>query len=75
MSQFERTNQTFDRCTVLVTSWFDETKQNWRASAPRYTFVEEVAEAAQIPYESRREAIEAVVTILRRHLPSGRNRT
>ena len=67
MSQFERTNQTFDRYTVLVTSWFDDTKQTWRASAPRYTFVEGVTETSLVHYESRNQAIEAIVTVLQHH--------
>ena len=67
MSEFERNKQTFDGYTVLVTSWFDETKQSWRASAPRYTFVAGVSEISQTHYDSRPQAIEAVVTVLRLH--------
>jgi hypothetical protein len=67
MSEFDRTKHTVGNRTILVTSWFDDALQTWRASAPRYTYLEGILTANQVHYEKRQQAINAVITILSQH--------
>ncbi len=67
MTEFDRTKQTVGNHTVLVTSWFDDAKQTWRASAPAYGFLDEITRTSQVRCANRRQAIDAVIAVLTRH--------
>lgn len=70
MSDFDRSQHTVGDRTVLVTSWFDDTLQTWRASAPRYVHVEGITSANLGHYENRNQAINAILSVLNRNLNS-----
>lgn len=68
MSEFDRSQHTVGDRTVLVTSWFDDTLQTWRANAPHYNHLEGITNANQARYEDRRQAIHALITVLSQKL-------
>lgn len=70
MSEFDRSQHTVGDRTVLVTSWFDDTQQTWRANAPHYNHLVGITSANQARYEDRRQAINALITVLNQKLRS-----
>jgi len=56
MSQFERSQQTIQGRMVVITSWFDDTRRTWRASAPAYVHLAMPGEDHGV-HSSRKEAI------------------
>jgi hypothetical protein len=70
ITDFERCRRTIGRREVTITSWVDNRKQTWMASAPAYThllagFSDDFHESA-----SRVQAIERVVKALTERLAS-----
>lgn len=61
---FERTKRDLSGRSILVTSWYDDQKQNWRASAPAYSQVSTQSSADQEICTSRSAAIEKIVRML-----------
>lgn len=71
MIEFERTKRTISDHAILLTSWFDETAQTWRASAPAYAHLDSVVAAARGHYDSRKAAMDRLSSLLAHHLENG----
>jgi len=56
MADFERTTVMVGGRSVIMTSWFDETKQSWRASAPSYTHLGNLIEQTSTGHYASRQA-------------------
>jgi hypothetical protein len=56
MSAFEQKQHEVGGQSILITSWFDDTAQSWRASAPAYYFY--LATLPPIAYPTRQAAVE-----------------
>ena len=67
MSQFERVRQNVGERTILVTSWFDESEQTWRANAPDYAHLSELLASARIQCASRKAAVDKLSSVLAKH--------
>ena len=67
MSQFERSSQTIQGRMVVITSWFDDTRQSWRASAPAYVHLNIPGEDNGA-HSSRKEAIDRLSHVLGKRL-------
>jgi hypothetical protein len=52
-----------------MTSWFDDSRQAWRASAPQYASFTAVEQEADLIYPSRKEALSHLCRALARDLP------
>ena len=63
-SDFEQTKRDLSGRSILITSWYDEQKKNWRASAPGYSHVRALSSADRRLCASRTAAIEQVVSLL-----------
>jgi hypothetical protein len=70
MSEFERTKETVAGRSILMTSWFDETKQTWRASAPAYAHLSSVLAVGTEDCASRKAAVARVSNLLANHFES-----
>ena len=68
-SEFERTSKEISGRHIVMTSWFDEGRQVWRASAPAYASLSAVEEEAGLSYPSRNEALTHLCRVLARDLP------
>lgn len=68
MSEFERIKHTIGGHTVLVTSWFDDGAQTWRASAPDYSFLSDLITEAHGTFGSRKAAIDKLSHLLEGYL-------
>jgi regulator of sigma D len=68
-SEFERTSKEVGGRHIVITSWFDETRQVWRASAPQYASLSGVEQEADLDYPSRNEALTHLCRVLARDLP------
>jgi hypothetical protein len=68
VSEFERTKQDIAGRSILITSWYDDREQNWRASAPIYAFANLFAPSTQVICSSRKVAIQRVCDILTNYL-------
>jgi len=64
MAEFERIQKTIGNRTVLLTSWFDENTQTWRASAPAYMQLSEHFRSANASYSSRKAAVDRLSHLL-----------
>lgn len=64
MAEFERARCTVGRRTLTITSWFDESQQTWRASAPAYAHLSDLLHRAQVSCVSRKAAIENLSSVL-----------
>ena len=67
MQEFERTKQTVGGRSILLTSWYDEGRQTWRASAPAYAHLGTLFAAAHGDCPSRSAAVERLSRLLARH--------
>ena len=67
MSQFERSQQTIQGRMVVITSWFDDTRRTWRASAPAYVHLNTPGEDNGA-HSSRKEAIDQLSHVLGKRL-------
>jgi hypothetical protein len=64
ITDFERCRRTIGRREVTITSWIDERKQLWSASAPAFIHVLAGSEAMAGGAASRAQAIERIVRAL-----------
>jgi len=64
MVDFERVKQKVGTRTILVTSWFDEGQQTWRANAPDYAHLSLLLSTARVECASRKAALDALQTVL-----------
>ena len=71
MIHFERTKRAIGNHAILMTSWFDETAQTWRASAPAYAHLSSVVAAARGNYDSRNAAMDRLSSLLAHHFEDG----
>ena len=69
-SEFERTSKEIGGRHIVMTSWFDEGRQVWRASAPAYASLGAVEDEASLSYPSRNEALTHLCRVLARDLPA-----
>jgi hypothetical protein len=67
MQDFERAKQTVGGRSIMMTSWFDENKQTWRASAPAYAHLSSVIEMAREDSASRHAAVSRLSSLLAAH--------
>ena len=67
MSEFERSKQKVGERTVLLTSWFDDGQQSWRASAPGYAHLSIISETARVACGSRQAAVTLLHDVLAGH--------
>ncbi len=68
-SEFERTSKELGGRHIVVTSWYDDSRQVWRASAPQYASLRAVEQEADLDYPSRNEALTHLYRVLARDLP------
>jgi len=68
-SEFERTSKEVGGRHVVITSWYDDTKQAWRASAPQYASLRSVEHVTDLDHPSRNEALTHLCKVLARDLP------
>lgn len=66
-TEFEQTKRDFSGRSILITSWYDEQKKNWRASAPGYAHVRALSVPERGMCASRKAAIDRIVTLLTTH--------
>ena len=66
-TEFERLNCDVAGHSIMITSWYDDRQQGWRASAPAYAAVISERAGAPIPPDSRKAAIDEVVERLNDH--------
>jgi len=67
-SEFEQTKRDVSGRSIMITSWFDDKRHGWRASAPSYTNVGTLTPAAdKDACRSRQAAIDQLVHTLVRH--------
>jgi hypothetical protein len=68
LTDFERTKQTIEGRSILITSWYDDREQNWHANAPLYAYANLFAPVSPVTFPSRQAAIEGVSTLLTTYL-------
>lgn len=66
-TEFERTKQEICGRAVTITSWYDDNKRTWRASAPAYSHLSTRRSADPEVFASRSAAIHQMITILTAH--------
>jgi hypothetical protein len=66
MLDFERMKQDISGHSVLITSWYDDSKQDWRANAPDYSFLSLNTKDRPL-CASRKEAIQRMTSLLANH--------
>lgn len=71
MADFERTRVMVAGRSVILTSWFDEGKKTWHASAPGYTHVTAVFARGDAVCASRQAAISRLSHLLATHFEGG----
>jgi regulator of sigma D len=64
VTQFERSHCVVGSQTIILTSWFDERRQVWQTSAPRYMHVSTVATAAHVSSLSRQAGLSHLSRVL-----------
>ena len=67
MLEFERAKQTVGGRSIMMTSWYDEGQQTWRASAPAYAHLGTLFASAHGACTSRTAALERLSRLLARH--------
>lgn len=67
MSEFERVKQTVGSRTILITSWFDDSKQTWCANAPDYSHLSDMLTKARVHSASRKAALDNLIRALMEH--------
>jgi hypothetical protein len=68
MSAFETTKQSIGPYFIVITSWYDDRREYWRACAPLYTYLELFTCYPCVICSSRQEAVEHVSDLLAIHL-------
>jgi hypothetical protein len=66
-TEFERAKYDIGGHSVMITSWYDDRQEAWRASAPAYAAVLPQRPDAAPPIESRTAAIDQVIGCLLNH--------
>jgi hypothetical protein len=67
-TEFERTKRQLGSQSIMITSWYDGDKGNWRASAPRYAHIRTVfSPIDREMFSSRNAAIDRVMNLLTAH--------
>lgn len=64
MSDFEQTKRTIGGRSVMITSWYDESRKSWRASAPAYSYLASLITANPTACSSRHAAVERLSGLL-----------
>ncbi len=64
MTDFERTKQQVGRHDVMVTSWYDDARKSWEASAPAYAHLLSSNRDRKPGSSSRKAAIDRITSIL-----------
>ena len=72
MSEFEQMKQQVGGRSILITSWYDDSKQNWRASAPAYSYLASLITVNPATCGSRKAAVERLSGVLAAHFNSGK---
>lgn len=72
MAEFERTMETVNGRSIWITSWFDENRGSWRASAPAYTHLSFVTALSQESCASRKAATARLRHLLAAHFDPDR---
>ena len=67
MVDFERAKQKVGTRTILITSWFDEGQQTWRANAPDYAHLSFLLSTARVQCTSRKAALDELCDVLTRY--------
>ena len=67
MSEFERTKRIVADRSIMMTSWYDDAKQTWRASAPAYAHLGSLLDSAREDCGSRTTALERLSGVLAGH--------
>lgn len=71
-TEFERTKQEICGRAVTITSWYDDNKRTWRASAPAYSHLRTRTSAEPNEFASRSAAIHQIIAILTAHFNHAR---
>ena len=76
-SEFEQTKRDLSGRSIVITSWYDEQKKNWRASAPGYSYIRSVGSPTDkgTAYPTRKSAIDRVVSLLTSHFATAQKPT
>lgn len=66
---FEQTKCNLGDRSILITSWYDDQKKNWRASAPGYAHIHSILSPTDrgTAYPTRKSAVDRVVNLLNTH--------
>ncbi len=75
-TEFEQTKRDMSGRSIVITSWYDEQKKNWRASAPGYSHIHAVGSPVDkgTAYPTRKSAIDRVVSLLTTHFANPEKR-
>lgn len=66
--EFERSKERIGPHSIMVTSWYDDQRKTWRASAPAYAYLHTTLQAADAIFRSRKEAVANITGLLAKHL-------
>jgi len=67
MSAFEKSKLPIGQHWIVITSWYDDRREYWRASAPIYAYLGLFTHCPLITCPSRQEAVEQVCDLLAIH--------
>jgi hypothetical protein len=68
MSEFERGRHTVHGRLITVTSWYDDGKETWRASAPVFAHLSGLIASGRGQFGSRTQAVDALTTVIAKYL-------
>jgi hypothetical protein len=71
-TEFERAKYDVGGRSVMITSWYDDRQEVWRASAPAYASALPARPDDNPPLDSRTAAIGQVIERLLNHFDNGR---
>ena len=66
-TDFEKTKCQLGGHSILITSWYDDQKGNWHASAPSYAHLRVLSPDNRGSCGSRKAAIDQIMDLLARH--------
>jgi hypothetical protein len=68
VTEFERTKRDLEGRSIMITSWYDAGKHDWRASAPAYAHVHSLnVRGGRATCPSRKAAIDHIIVMLAAH--------
>lgn len=70
ITDFERCKEKIGARTIMLTSWFDDARQTWRASAPAYAYLSIIVGTERIHCDSRKAAIAHLQSVLNTYFAS-----